>query len=263
MDNWKDSLPEDIREAGALKNFESLEDLAKSHIEAQKTISQRPASISGEEPAHDFFDKVGKSLGIKDDIGSYKTIGNDAISKVAQRYKIHPRQLKPFLEDVQPELDRLSSKQSESKQAEYAEGIKYLEKEFKDHDLLRAKTAKKLGVSLKKLEEELGPAYNTPRVQHLILALGSGGKTTPFQGDSAPKTTDTHKKTDAGEDGDERKTMQQKLDYINDMQREGTPYYDEEHKEHKDVRKKVAEYTKDLAKYQREHKETINLYPRG
>ena len=254
--NWRDDLAEDVRDAGELKNLSSVSELARSHIEAQKTLSKRPASLNGDEPSDVFFDKVGKMLAIGKE-SSYQNITTQEIADVARRYKIHPRQLKPFLEEIKPELDKLKVERSEKTQALYKEKVKYLENEFKDSDILRAKASKALGVSLDSLKEELGSEYNNPRIQHLLFLVGSGNKPPAFQTDGPPKTTE------GGEDSDkvtgtERERAQKMVNYISEAKK-GPAYYDKGHKEHEAVKKKVFGYLDELVKYQKKTGEQINL----
>ena len=254
---WLEELPEELRSSGSLKNFESVADLAKSYVEAQKTLSQRPASISGDEPAHEFFEKTGKALGVKGDIAEYKGIGNENISKVAMRYKLHPRQLKPFLEDIQPEISNMTKKSEEDKTHDWKGKVAYLEKEFKDSDLLRAQAAKRLGTTLSEMQERVGALYNNPDFQHMLLVLGSGDKPVPFQQDGPPKTSSTGK-TDPASDS-ERKTAQEKLNFIAEMQRDGSPYFDKKHADHFKTVQKVEKYTRELSDFQSRTGEEVSL----
>ena len=261
MSEWRESLPEDLRSAGELQNFASVADLAKSHIEAQKTLSSRPQSISGQEPSDIFFDKAGKALGVKDDLKSYKDVGNDNISKVAMRYKIHSRQLKPFLEDIQPELDSMSKKVSEQKHSEYKRQTAMLERDYKDHDLLRAQCAKRMGRSLQSMRDNLGISMDNPIVQHMMFLIGSGNKPTPYQTEDAPKTSGGGIE-DAGENiaGNTLEDLQRKAEYVHDAKQSGSPYYDKDHKDYPKMRRTVQKYVADLMVHQKKTGEDVKIF---
>ena len=261
MSEWRESLPEDLKSAGELQNFASVADLARSHIQAQKTLSSRPASITGQEPSDIFFSKAGKALGVKEDLKSYGDVGNEDIAKVAMRYKIHPRQLKPFLEDIQPNLDGMARKASEEKGSDYKRQTAMLERDYKDHDLLRAQAMKRMGRSLADVKSKLGVEFENPIVQQLLFMVGSGNRPAPYQKEDAPKTSGGGLE-DAGENiaGNTVDDLQRKAEYVHDAKQSGSPYYDKDHKDYPKMRRNVQKYVRDLMEYQKKTGEDVKIF---
>lgn len=64
VSNWRDSLPDDIKGHATLANFKSVEELAKSHLEAQKLIGRKgiipPVEGASEEEISKFHNELGR-----------------------------------------------------------------------------------------------------------------------------------------------------------------------------------------------------------
>lgn len=65
--NWKDSINEEIRGDDLLKDVQSLDDLAKGYVHAQRTIGgmvRIPGEDAGEEQLNEFYSKLEKIPGV-------------------------------------------------------------------------------------------------------------------------------------------------------------------------------------------------------
>lgn len=63
VSNWRDSLPDDIKNHATLTNFKSVVDLAKSHLEAQNMIGRKgiiPPVDDSEEEKNRYYNELGR-----------------------------------------------------------------------------------------------------------------------------------------------------------------------------------------------------------
>lgn len=70
VSNWRDSLPDDIKAHATLEKFNSVADLAKSHLEVQKLIGRKgiipPAEGASEEEIGKFYNELGRPEKVED-----------------------------------------------------------------------------------------------------------------------------------------------------------------------------------------------------
>jgi hypothetical protein len=73
---WRESLPEDIREAGALKDIPDVATLAKAHVDAQSFIG-RSVRIPGEDAGDDVWSDFRGKLTAVPGVGEFPTTDSD------------------------------------------------------------------------------------------------------------------------------------------------------------------------------------------
>lgn len=67
MDDWKEGLPEDLRELPTIKDIKSIDDLVRTHDSAQRMLGNSvrvPGNDAGQDQWDEFLQKVGKIDGI-------------------------------------------------------------------------------------------------------------------------------------------------------------------------------------------------------
>lgn len=70
--NWKEALPPEIREEGALKVIHDIPNLAKSYVNAQKMVGAEKISIPSKHATEDDWKQVFQKLGVPEKVEEYK-----------------------------------------------------------------------------------------------------------------------------------------------------------------------------------------------
>lgn len=94
---WRKNLPEGIRENPILDKFNSLEDVAKSYIEAQKFIGRKKIPLPPENATKEDWDVVFKSLGRPEKAEDYKI---PEIKDLPEDFEISNEMVENFKEEA-------------------------------------------------------------------------------------------------------------------------------------------------------------------
>ena len=235
-DSWKDNLPEELKESSELKNFESVEDLAKSYVHSSKLLSQRFEGVGEEDTFENFAAKAEKFFKLPKDSGEYKASEDENLNKLGFKYKLHPNiQWKPLIKEFQ----ELEKKGVESRTTETLDKWKESnEKNYsniKNKDEVLGRAFANLNTTREKFEEELKDFHQHPQVVKMLLKLGEG------KGKAAPTTT-------SGEGGTHVE-LQGKIDFVKDTLKDHQgPYYNPKHPDYSKVRAKVRQYIPEIKK---------------
>ena len=259
-DDWKESLSEDVRGASELENIESVEALAKSHIESSKALNSRMSPIKSDMADDKVIESLGKFSGIKDksDYSLGDISSKDIVEDLAYSLKIHPKQAVKFYEGLENLWKEKQTAGSKDNKTKWQEESKKSLSEIKNLDVVKAQAASKLGKSLEKLQDDLGSYYYHPVIQKLMSIAGADKKTTTS---TSPATT----APGGGGGNEDRDVAQKKVNYVAEALNASSdhPYKDKSHKEYEKTREKVSKYMKDLKEYQKKTGEQVDLMGRG
>ena len=256
QEDWREGL-EEYKDDPALRTFKSVKDLAESHISLNKAFSGSIQSVEKDEDLSILTQKASKffripenredyQLDVKENVDELRTLGH--------KYKIHPRQLKSFIEDYRKTLEKNEKNLSEAERDKYKRESSEALKDIKNRDELIAKAANKSGYSVDELKQSLGNKYYTKSVQKLLLNLGK------HLGGGDERVDEKPPISSSGSDGDSRSEMQEKLNFVDYHTRNSkSPYYDSKHEKHPEIFRKVEKYSNDLKEYSKKTGEEINF----
>ncbi len=139
-EDWRHSLPDDIRADESLKVFTDIPALAKSYIHTKKALGSDkvalPTKHSTDEDIQKFYDSLGRPALDKYEVATPKDakfVSKEAIDKLkplAHKAGILPAQLAPILEFHEKESQAAELAQQEALKAQISEGFKGLKNEW-------------------------------------------------------------------------------------------------------------------------------------
>lgn len=142
-DNWKDSLPEDLKQEKCFDNIHTLPSLLKSYAAAQKMVGANKVSIPSENSSQEEWDAFYKAAGRPDTADAYSVDKieipagvalDEATVKSFRDFAFsHGMSQKAFEDAVKFDLERFNSAQALASQRadqEYNETLSRLQKEY-------------------------------------------------------------------------------------------------------------------------------------
>lgn len=144
-DNWKDSLPEELKQEKCFDSIHTLPSLLKSYAAAQKMVGTNKVSIPSENSTQEEWDAFYKAAGRPDNAEAYSVDQielpqgislDDATMKSFRDFAFsHGMSQKAFEDAVKFDLARVSNYQQQAAreaQAEYEETVSKLQQEYGD-----------------------------------------------------------------------------------------------------------------------------------
>ena len=257
--NFKDSLGDDFKDFSELDSFESAKDLAKSYISLSKVHSSRTDNIKGDEDWEVFQGKLAKFLRLSENVKDYavdvKKHKGD-IQELGFKYKIHPRQMKGFIEDYTKAVEKANKavevenlKEYEIRNSENFKGVA-------NRDELIAKGVNHSKLSVEELKKELGQAFHKPIIQNLLYNYGKALTDQDSDDKGAETTADRAVEDKAG--------VENMIAFIEDqVNNPNSDFYDDKSPNYAKNRRIVENYSKKLDEYQKKtgQKLDININP--
>ena len=168
----QDLLSEDLREIKALKNYDSVDSMAKSLLSAQEMVGKRVTDLSKED-----LIAVNKKFGVPDSIDGYEFDADEAFKQEALDIGLnHEQALR--LHQKQSELTSKAEKEAQlAFETKKEDAIKALESEFGSHFEARMDLARKTALELGGEELEKGVFDLDKGIDpKIIKALSEAGK---------------------------------------------------------------------------------------
>ena len=244
-ENWLEGVPEEVRSSPHLAHISSVSSLAQSYVQASEQLSKSHPGPAKDEAWDSFAQKTQKFFHIPDQKDEYKHAYegeySKEVSEIAYKYRLHPMQVKPVVED----LLKVFNTGSEGKTAQRVEiWAKDSEKVFEGvegKDEILGRALKKMGVTREALEAEFGGFMKHPLLNKVLLALGKDEGSVS----SEPITSKTTKK----DIGIKEKFDELKI-HMNDRK---SPYWNSEHPDHFNMKRKIDGYARDVSRYQQQN----------
>ena len=150
--NWKDSLPDDMKDKPFLKNINNLETLVKSFEHAQSMVGAEKVAIPSKNAGPEEWTEVFKKLGLPDEENYNLGIENDEANKdyleklkpVFYKNGVLPHQAKEIVQSIMNADKEAFEKYQETMNNQQAEGLLNLKKEWGSaygEELSKAKAA--------------------------------------------------------------------------------------------------------------------------
>lgn len=251
-EEWKENLPEDLKSSSELKNIDSIENLAKSFVHASKSLSQRHQGVNEDDTWESFSVKAKNFNKIPNEKKDYKLDYNEndkeKIIDIGFKYKIHPMQLKPIVQELKKSFKEEVEKNSLLKNEEWKKQTKndvFSKVDNKDEIIGRA--FKEIGVDRENFESSLGRIHNHPLINKMLLKLGSVSDSS-----KAPITSGSGNSSDPG--------FQDMLTWVRrELNNPNSALNDPKQPGHTEAVLKSEEYIKKLSEYQKKSGQTFNL----
>lgn len=137
-ENWKDSLPDDIKSDPSLTSIMDIQALAKSYVHGQKLIGKDKIVVPDKFATEDDWQKIYQKLGVPESVDKYdlkvpETIDEDFVKgfkDLAVKTGIHPKQAEKLFDFYGKYVDGvIQNNESENKRA-FEESLGNLKKEW-------------------------------------------------------------------------------------------------------------------------------------
>jgi hypothetical protein len=137
-ENWKDSLPDDLKSDPSLSSILDVQALAKSYVHGQKLIGKDKIVIPDKFATEDDWQKIYQKLGVPESVDKYdlkvpETIDEDFVKgfkDLAVKTGIHPKQAEKLFDFYGKYVEGvIQNNESENKRA-FEESIGNLKKEW-------------------------------------------------------------------------------------------------------------------------------------
>lgn len=150
-ENWKEALPEDIRQDPSLGAIKDIQNLAKSYVNAQKMVGKEKIVIPDQHATAEDWKGVFKKLGLPESVDKYNVKADgfqkefiDEFKQAAYGMNLMPKQAEDLLGFYKGFSEKSLTAQAEAQKAQSLEEINGLKKEWGnafDKNLLIAKGA--------------------------------------------------------------------------------------------------------------------------
>lgn len=150
-DNWKEALPDDIRQDPSLGAIKDIQNLAKSYVNAQKMVGKEKIIIPDQHATAEDWKGVFKKLGLPESVDQYNVKAEgfqkefiDEFKQAAYGMNLMPKQAEDLLGFYKGFSEKSLSVQAEAQKAASLEEVNNLKKEWGnafDKNLLIAKGA--------------------------------------------------------------------------------------------------------------------------
>ena len=216
-----EQLGEEFKDTPELKSFKDVNALAKSYVEASKTLASRYTGVSEEDGIDEVVKKSKLFNGLQKD---HKYSGeeldhkeSDKLSGIFNKYGLNPKVAPRVLKDVLTVLKDGEESVKEAKAKLWKEDSSKVWKDVNNKDERIGKALAGINMSREDFESNLGDYRDNPTIQKL-LSLAS-----QQEGGAPPKPTTTN----AGGDGNEGSVpVQQAVEQLDQIMRDNA-YYDE------------------------------------
>ena len=240
-ENFKDNIPEEYREEKSLENINSMDDLVKSFLHAQKLVGTNKIPVPNKHSTDEDWQHVFKKLGAPDSPEDYKYNLKDVemdqnqvqeFNKTAHRIGLLPKQAESLIEFYNEMNGNLATSQEEQAAQAQLNTEAELKKEFGPQFTKRLDQAKKLAVGT------LGQDF----LEKTYLKDGSrlGDNLNVIKAFSSLADKLSEDEIIKG-DGTDYMTAKEIEKDIADLTQEGSPYWQKTHPNHQ---KNVAEVLK-------------------
>ena len=154
--NFKDLIPEGFKEEKSLENFNSMEDLLKSYLHAQKLVGQDKIPVPNKHATDEDWQHVFKKLGAPDSPEDYKYNLKDQeldsqqvqeFNKTAHKLGLLPKQAEGLIKFYNEMNGNIASSQEEQAAQSQLNTETELKKEYGPQFNKRLDQAKKLAIS--------------------------------------------------------------------------------------------------------------------
>lgn len=249
--SFLDSLPEDLRGEPSLRNFTDAGSLAKSFVHAQRMIGAEKLPLPGKSATDEEWSTIYSRLGRPDDATGYQfenvqNIGDEEVSSFAQaafEAGLRPQQAQKMLGFMDGRDTNMFAQFEQNTQEAINESFAELEREWGPalkEKIGRATTAL-ISLGLPYERDEKGNAY-VPLMDEIRLsdgrALGDHPTIVKLFADIADKLGED---TLAGAATTFEMTPKEAQAEKSSLTAPGTPYWDNQHPEHKAAVQRVLE----------------------
>lgn len=249
--SFLDSLPEDLRGEPSLKNFTDAGSLAKSFVHAQRMIGAEKLPLPGKSATEDEWNTIYSKLGRPDSAADYQFDGVQnleaaeisSFAEAAHKAGLRPQQAQAMLGFMDNRDQGMFAQFEQGTQEAINEGYAELQREWGpalDEKISRATTAL-ISLGLPYERDENGNAY-VPLMDEIRLsdgrALGDHPTMIKLFADIADKLGED---TLAGAATTFEMTPKEAQAEKSSLTAPGTPYWDNQHPEHKAAVQRVLE----------------------
>lgn len=249
-------VPEDLKNAGWLKNTPKVGGLVKSYDELLKVASGNIKAVTKDDSwetiqqkSESFYNLAKKEEEYKVD---YDGDNKEDIRKLGFKYKMHPTQVKGFIKDFTEVQKNSRTIKNQVEQTGWVEKNKAAFKDISNKDELIGKALNHMGESQESLKEFLGRHSENPFVMKTLLSLGQRLSTVK---DGKPVTSSDPSSTA------DISTMKEKEDFVRRyMRNSNSEYWNKSAPGHTDIKHKVDKAVKELAEHQQKTGAEIRLY---
>ena len=230
--NFKDSIPQEYREEKSLENINSMEDLLKGYVHAQKLVGTNKIPVPNKHSTDEDWNEVFKRLGAPDSPEGYKYNLKDVemdqnqvseFNKAAHQLGLLPKQAEGLIKFYNEMNGNIAATQEEQAAQAQLNTETELKKEYGPQFAKRLDQAKKLAVST------LGQEF----LENTYLKDGSrlGDNLSVIKAFSSLADKLSEDEIIKG-DGTGYMTAKEIEKEIDDLTQEGSPYWNKTHPNH-------------------------------
>ena len=230
--NFKDSIPQEYREEKSLENINSMEDLLKGYVHAQKLVGSNKIPVPNKHATEEDWNDVFKKLGAPDNPEDYKYNLKDVemdqnqvseFNKTAHQLGLLPKQAEGLIKFYNEMNGNIAATQEEQAAQAQLNTETELKKEYGPQFAKRLDQAKKLAVST------LGQEF----LENTYLKDGSrlGDNLSVIKAFSNMADKLSEDEIIKG-DGTGYMTAKEIEKEIDDLTQEGSPYWNKTHPNH-------------------------------
>ena len=230
--NFKDSIPEEYKEEKSLENINSMEDLLKGYVHAQKLVGTNKIPVPNKHSTDEDWNEVFKRLGAPDSPEGYKYNLKDVemdqnqvseFNKTAHQLGLLPKQAEGLIKFYNEMNGNIAATQEEQAAQAQLNTETELKKEYGPQFAKRLDQAKKLAVST------LGQEF----LENTYLKDGSrlGDNLSVIKAFSSLADKLSEDEIIKG-DGTGYMTAKEIEKEIDDLTQEGSPYWNKTHPNH-------------------------------
>lgn len=194
-ENWKDTLPEEIRNAESLKVIHNWQDLAKGYVHAQKAMGADKIPVPSKHATAEDWRGVYKKLGLPESEDKYEIkpkadlLDDEFLGeykKAAYGANILPQQAQALLDWYVDKSGSMLNAQQETEKASVAKAVSELQAEFGQAYVDKITVAKNVltEVGGEELAQTIlnSPVANDPNVIRLLVKTAELLKDDPVRG---------------------------------------------------------------------------------
>ena len=256
MKNLDESLSEDLKNDPSFKDLETVDDLAKSYLHINKAYSERYEGLGKDDSWETMSAKLSKFSHLPNEESQYNVEAKEhpeVVKRLGFKYKLHPHQASAFAKDFHEAIKGHHETVRKSEVEEFKKNSESKFSDIKDKDVLMAKVANTLGVSMDDFKSKFGRRFHSPVVQDLIF------KYAKTLGKEPSDDSKNFESTSKAVGGDQHNIEADRDFYKSMIDNRNSAFYDTSNPEHAKVRKEVFEAGERLAEYQKENNIEVDL----
>ena len=232
-ENFKDLIPEDYKSEKSLENINSIDDLVKGYLHAQKLVGTNKIPVPNKHSTDEDWNEVFKRLGAPDSPEDYKynlkdqELDSEQVSefnKAAHKLGLLPKQAEGLIKFYNEMNGNIATSQEEQAAQSQLNTETELKKEFGPQFNKRLDQAKRLAVGT------LGQEFLENTYLKDGSRLGDNIKVIKAFSNLADKLSEDPIIQGEGSDYMTAKDIEKE---INDLTQEGSPYWSKTHPNHK------------------------------